>query len=108
MRTVNSLRELRTILRGYRREGKTIGLVPTMGNLHEGHISLVRKAGEAADVVVTNGAKQAIAQAVLACCQPGDEVLIPAPHWVSYPEMARLAGARVLGDCFATGRAGSR
>lgn len=54
MRTVNSLRELRTILRGYRREGKTIGLVPTMGNLHEGHISLVRKAGEAADVVVTS------------------------------------------------------
>ncbi|MGM0767766.1 MAG: pantoate--beta-alanine ligase [Pseudomonadota bacterium] len=54
MRTVNSLRELRTILRGYRREGKTIGLVPTMGNLHEGHISLVRKASEAADVVVTS------------------------------------------------------
>ncbi|MEX2474280.1 pantoate--beta-alanine ligase [Marinobacter sp.] len=54
MRTVNSLRELRTILRGYRREGKTIGLVPTMGNLHEGHVSLVRKASEAADVVVTS------------------------------------------------------
>ncbi len=54
MRTVNSLKELRTILRGYRREGKTIGLVPTMGNLHEGHISLVRKASEAADVVVTS------------------------------------------------------
>ncbi|MEQ9545840.1 MAG: pantoate--beta-alanine ligase [Marinobacter sp.] len=54
MRTVNSLKELRTILRGYRREDKTIGLVPTMGNLHEGHISLVRKASEAADVVVTS------------------------------------------------------
>ncbi|MFL1466495.1 pantoate--beta-alanine ligase [Marinobacter sp. HN1S83] len=54
MRTINSLKELRTILRGYRREGKTIGLVPTMGNLHEGHISLVRKASEAADVVVTS------------------------------------------------------
>ena len=54
MRTVHSLKELRTILRGYRRQGKTIGLVPTMGNLHEGHISLVRKAAEAADVVVTS------------------------------------------------------
>lgn len=54
MRTVHSLKELRTILRGYRRQGKTIGLVPTMGNLHEGHISLVRKATEAADVVVTS------------------------------------------------------
>ncbi|MBW0148668.1 pantoate--beta-alanine ligase [Marinobacter arenosus] len=54
MRTVHSLRELRTILRGYRQQGKTIGLVPTMGNLHEGHISLVRKAAESADVVVTS------------------------------------------------------
>ncbi|EMP54202.1 pantoate--beta-alanine ligase [Marinobacter santoriniensis NKSG1] len=54
MRTIHSLKELRTILRGYRRQGKTIGLVPTMGNLHEGHISLVRKAVESADIVVTS------------------------------------------------------
>ncbi|WP_336367338.1 pantoate--beta-alanine ligase [Marinobacter sp. C2H3] len=54
MRTVHTLKELRTILRGYRRQGKTIGLVPTMGNLHEGHISLVRKAVESADIVVTS------------------------------------------------------
>ncbi|AQK93595.1 Bifunctional aspartate aminotransferase and glutamate/aspartate-prephenate aminotransferase [Zea mays] len=44
-------------------------------------------------VLVSNGAKQCITQAVLAVCSPGDEVLIPAPYWVSYPEMARLAGA---------------
>jgi len=54
MRTVHSLKELRTILRSYRQQGKTIGLVPTMGNLHEGHISLVRKAAEASDIVVTS------------------------------------------------------
>ncbi|MGC8120097.1 pantoate--beta-alanine ligase [Marinobacter sp. VGCF2001] len=54
MRTVNSLKELRTILRAYRQQGKTIALVPTMGNLHEGHISLVRKASEASDIVVTS------------------------------------------------------
>ncbi|MGO1502433.1 MAG: pantoate--beta-alanine ligase [Marinobacter sp.] len=54
MRTVHSLKELRAILRGYRQQEKTIGLVPTMGNLHEGHISLVRKAAEAADVVITS------------------------------------------------------
>ncbi|WP_420456617.1 pyridoxal phosphate-dependent aminotransferase [Rubrivirga sp.] len=47
----------------------------------------------AADVVCSNGAKQSVAQALLAICQPGDEVLVPAPYWVSYPEMARLAGA---------------
>ncbi|GAB4817613.1 hypothetical protein N2152v2_004659 [Parachlorella kessleri] len=45
------------------------------------------------EVVVSNGAKQAIWQALLAVCSPGDEVLIPAPYWVSYPEMAKMAGA---------------
>ncbi|CAO2182199.1 unnamed protein product [Urochloa humidicola] len=44
-------------------------------------------------VLVSNGAKQCITQAVLAVCSPCDEVLIPAPYWVSYPEMARLADA---------------
>eukprot|EP00898_Chlorokybus_atmophyticus_P001550 jgi/Chlat1/2396/Chrsp17S02819 len=45
------------------------------------------------EIVVSNGAKQSIAQAILALCAPGEEVLIPAPYWTSYPEMARLAGA---------------
>ncbi|GMH17067.1 hypothetical protein Nepgr_018908 [Nepenthes gracilis] len=44
-------------------------------------------------ILVSNGAKQSILQAVLAVCSPGDEVIIPAPYWVSYPEMARLADA---------------
>ncbi|EOX92178.1 Aspartate aminotransferase isoform 2 [Theobroma cacao] len=44
-------------------------------------------------ILVSNGAKQSIIQAVLAVCSPGDEVIIPAPYWVSYPEMARLADA---------------
>ncbi|KAJ9530043.1 hypothetical protein QJQ45_023324 [Haematococcus lacustris] len=46
------------------------------------------------EVVVSNGAKQSIWQAVLATCSPGDEVIIPAPYWVSYTEMATLAGAQ--------------
>ncbi|XP_078441220.1 aspartate aminotransferase [Wolffia australiana] len=45
------------------------------------------------EILVGNGAKQPIMQAVLAVCSPGDEVTIPAPYWVSYPEMARLADA---------------
>jgi aspartate/glutamate/aspartate-prephenate aminotransferase len=43
-------------------------------------------------IVVSNGAKQSIWQAILACVSPGDEVIVPAPYWVSYPEMVRLAG----------------
>ena len=40
-----------------------------------------------ADIVVSGGAKQSCAQAVLATCGPGDEVIVPCPHWVSYPEV---------------------
>jgi aspartate aminotransferase len=45
-------------------------------------------------IVCSNGAKQSVAQALLVALCPGDEVLVPAPYWVSYPEMVRLAGAR--------------
>ena len=48
----------------------------------------------AAQVLVTNGGKQAIYNLFQVLLNPGDEVLIPAPYWLSYPEMARLAGAR--------------
>ncbi len=44
-------------------------------------------------ISVNCGAKHSCFNAVLACCDPGDEVIIPAPYWVSYPEMVRLAGA---------------
>ena len=44
-------------------------------------------------ILCSNGAKQSLALAMMVLCRPGDEVLIPAPYWVSYPEMARLAGA---------------
>src|ERR1700726_4049799 len=47
----------------------------------------------ASQVVVSNGAKHSCYNAILATCQPGDEVVIPAPYWVSYPDMVRLPGA---------------
>jgi aspartate/methionine/tyrosine aminotransferase len=47
---------------------------------------------KASQVVVTNGAKQAIYNACAALLDPGDEVILPAPYWVTYPESIRLAG----------------
>ncbi|HHW26618.1 MAG TPA: pyridoxal phosphate-dependent aminotransferase [Firmicutes bacterium] len=44
------------------------------------------------DVLVSVGAKHSIYNAVLALCDQGDEVLIPTPYWVSYPEMVKMAG----------------
>lgn len=45
-------------------------------------------------ILVSNGAKQSVLQALIAVCSPGDEVIVPAPFWVSYPEMARMADAK--------------
>ncbi len=47
-------------------------------------------------VTISAGGKQAIFHALLATLDPGDEVLIPAPWWVSYPEIVRFAGAEVV------------
>lgn len=45
-----------------------------------------------AEVLVSNGAKQSVCNTVMALVNPGDEVIIPAPYWVSYPQMVKLAG----------------
>jgi aspartate aminotransferase len=45
-------------------------------------------------VIVSNGGKHSCYNVVLATCEAGDEVVIPAPYWLSYPEMAKLAGAK--------------
>lgn len=46
------------------------------------------------NVVISCGAKHSLYNLIQVLCQPGDEVLIPTPYWVSYPEMAYLAGAK--------------
>lgn len=45
-----------------------------------------------AEILVSNGAKQSVCNTVMALVNDGEEVIIPAPYWVSYPQMAKLAG----------------
>lgn len=48
---------------------------------------------EPADIVISCGAKHSLYNLIQVLCDPGDEVIIPSPYWVSYPEMVYLAGA---------------
>ncbi|TIO60312.1 MAG: aminotransferase class I/II-fold pyridoxal phosphate-dependent enzyme, partial [Mesorhizobium sp.] len=52
------------------------------------------------DIVVANGAKQIIFNALMATLEPGDEAILPAPYFVSYPEMVKLLGGTpVVVEC---------
>ena len=51
---VNKITELREIIKQYKKEGKTIGLVPTMGCLHKGHASLIKKSSQTCDITVVS------------------------------------------------------
>ncbi|UYO75716.1 pantoate--beta-alanine ligase [Halomonas qinghailakensis] len=54
MRTLRDINELRSTLREHRQQGRRIALVPTMGNLHQGHLALVTTARQHADIVVSS------------------------------------------------------
>jgi len=49
---------------------------------------------KASQIIVSCGGKHSCYNAILSTCEEGDEVLIPSPYWLSYPEMVKLAGAR--------------
>ena len=49
---IHTAKDIQNVTKNYRKEGKTIGFVPTMGFLHEGHMSLVEKARKDNDIVV--------------------------------------------------------
>jgi aspartate aminotransferase len=51
----------------------------------------------ASSVIITNGGKQAVYQSIMTLVGEGDEVLIPSPYWVTYPEVVKLAGGRPIG-----------
>lgn len=54
MKVIKKIDELKDVLKDYKKEGKAIGLVPTMGFLHKGHASLIKKAVEENDIVVVS------------------------------------------------------
>ena len=68
-------------------------------------------AADPANIIVSAGGKQAIFEAIASLVGPGDEVIVPSPWWVSYPQMVRFAGGRVVplvtaashGFCFEPG-----
>ena len=54
MKIITTISDMQSLADSLRREGKTIGFVPTMGFLHEGHVSLMRRARQECDVVVVS------------------------------------------------------
>ena len=54
MQVIGHIPELRNIIRGYKQEGKKVSFVPTMGALHDGHLSLIRLAKKHSDVVLVS------------------------------------------------------
>jgi aspartate aminotransferase len=80
---------------GHYRYGPVAGLPELRERLAQRHPGHARE-----HVIVSNGAKQALFIVIQALCDPGAEVIIPSPCWVSFPQMVRLAGGRpVLVPC---------
>lgn len=71
----------------------TPGIEPLRQAIAESYLSNYNLKVAPTQVVVSPGGKFSCYLAVLATCSPGDEVIVPAPYWVSYPEMVKLAGA---------------
>src|SRR5471032_1250865 len=78
---------------GKTKYGPTPGIEPLRVAVAERYLSDYNHKVAAAQVVVSPGGKFSCYLGVLATCSPGDEVIVPAPFWVSYPEMVKLAGA---------------
>jgi aspartate aminotransferase len=82
---------------GYTVNAGTIELRELIAKKLQRDNQLIYKAN---DIICCNGAKPAIAFALLAIVNPGEEVIVPAPYWVSYPEMVKLAqGVTVSVPC---------
>ncbi len=80
------------------REGKThytppAGIPELKQALADHYTRKIGLPTQAAQVLISNGAKHSLHNALMAVCGPGDEVIIPAPYWVSYADLVKLTGA---------------
>jgi aspartate aminotransferase len=78
---------------GMTKYAPTPGILPLRQALAEKYHASLGISVDAGNIVVSPGGKFSCYLAILATCGPGDEVIVPAPYWVSYPEMIKLAGA---------------
>src|SRR4051812_34997783 len=78
---------------GKTKYGPTPGIEPLRAAIAGRYLSDYNHKVTAGQVVVSPGGKFSCYLGIMATCSPGDEVIVPAPFWVSYPEMVKLAGA---------------
>ncbi len=78
---------------GKTKYGPTPGIDPLRAAVAERYLSDYNHKVAASQVVISPGGKFSCYLGIMATCSPGDEVIVPAPFWVSYPEMVKLAGA---------------
>ena len=78
---------------GKTKYGPTPGIEPLRAAIAARYLTDYNHKVTAAQVVVSHGGKFSCYLGIMATCSPGDEVIVPAPFWVSYPEMVKLAGA---------------
>ena len=83
---------IRALEQGETKYAPTAGLAPLRAAIAEklSHENGLSNAPE--QILVSSGAKHSLFNLFMVLCRPGDEVLIPAPYWVSYPEMVKIAG----------------
>ena len=84
---------LRALMDGETRYTEAVGLLSLREAISAKLSSENDLSYEPSQISVNCGAKHSCFNAILACCEPDDEVIIPSPYWVSYPEMVRMAGA---------------
>jgi len=80
----------------FTRYTNTSGIVPLRQAIADRLRADVGVSYEVAEIVVSVGGKHALFNAIMTLCRPGDEVLLPVPYWVTYPEQVKLAGAVVV------------